>query len=183
MESLYFVAVVPPPDIREEITAFKQYCAEHFGSKHALRSPPHITLHMPFKWKDKRLQQLKTTLNRSVFERSLFDISLQDFDFFEPRVVFVDVVTNLSLLRLQKRVVQEMKSLHIFNANHKDRPFHPHMTVAFRDLKKSVFPEAKRHFLQSEYKASFQVDHIVLLRHEQHRWQEFDRFDLASPPN
>ena len=57
-ESLYFIAVLPSEEIHEEITVLKHEIAEKYESKHALRSPPHITLHMPFKWKDKRFEDL-----------------------------------------------------------------------------------------------------------------------------
>ena len=41
----------------------KQEFANRFNSKAALRSPPHITLHMPFKWKEEKEVKLIDVLS------------------------------------------------------------------------------------------------------------------------
>ena len=104
-EGLYFIAIIPPDNIQEEITGFKHVVAEKFDSRHALRSPPHITLHMPFKWKEKRLDELTACMQSINYHLEPFEIQLNGFDFFEPRVVFVDVVENQKLEVLQKFTV------------------------------------------------------------------------------
>ena len=38
-ESLYFIAVVPPSKIQDEITQLKNEVADKFGSRHALNAP------------------------------------------------------------------------------------------------------------------------------------------------
>ena len=48
----YFVALIPPSPVYEEAQALKEYFREKYNSKAALNSPPHITLHMPFFWKE-----------------------------------------------------------------------------------------------------------------------------------
>ena len=172
MESLYFIAIVPPADIQDEITELKHEMASRFNSRHALNSPPHITLHMPFRWKDKRfgeLHEVMRTLNKTL---TSFSVQLDGFDFFEPRVVFVDVVENEMLHELQKRVVESCrKELKLDNANYKDRPFHPHVTIGFRDLKKPMFYEAKKVFELRDFNIEFQVDRIELLKHDGKRWR------------
>ena len=170
-ESLYFIAIVPPPPIQEEIMGFKYAMADEFGSKHALNSPPHITLHMPFKWKDKKLDKLVNLMNQLNDELKPFSMELKDFDFFEPRVVFVDVVPNSKLDKLQKNVVNLCrKVLKLDNGNYKDQGFHPHVTIGFRDLKKRMFYEAKTAFENKVYKARFSVHEISLLKHDGKKW-------------
>lgn len=51
-DALYFIALVLPSPLYEEVTRLKEYFRDRYNSKAALRSPPHITLHMPFKWKE-----------------------------------------------------------------------------------------------------------------------------------
>ena len=170
-ESLYFIAVLPPQKIQEEITLLKQEIAEHFGSKHALKSPPHITIHMPFKWKDKRFSELEQVMNHLNTDLEPFQIELKNFDFFEPRVVFVDVVPSEALEALQHKVVDACrKTLKLDNANYKDRAFHPHVTIGFRDLKKPRFYEAKKVFEQRTIGFAFDVSNISLLKHDGTRW-------------
>ena len=65
----YFLAVVPPPPVYEEALAFKNYFKDHYASKAALRSPPHITLHMPFEWKLRKETQLIDGIDRFAQQR------------------------------------------------------------------------------------------------------------------
>jgi len=170
-ESLYFIAILPPQEIQEEITQFKHIIAERFGSKHALNAPSHITLHMPFRWKDKRFDVLENVMHRLNDDLKPFEIELRNFGFFEPRVVFVDVVANESLRQLQRSVVDSCrKELKLDNANYQNQAFHPHVTIGFRDLKKRMFYEAKKEFEERGYGRGFGVDKIELLRHDGGEW-------------
>ena len=49
--SRYFIAIIPPSPILEEVQEIKNYFKDKYESRAALNSPPHITLHMPFFWK------------------------------------------------------------------------------------------------------------------------------------
>ena len=172
--NLYFLALIPDEPIRSEVMAFKQEVKDKFNSKGALRSPPHITLHMPFKWRVDRELQLIETLSRFEFDQYPFQVTLDGFDFFEPRVVFVDVDKSELLTQLQKQLSDFVRrELKFFNADYKDRGFHPHMTIGFRDLKKSVFPEVKAHYQNQSYKRTFDVSGFFLLKHNGEKWEEF----------
>ncbi|MEQ9288599.1 MAG: 2'-5' RNA ligase family protein [Cyclobacteriaceae bacterium] len=177
-ESLYFIAILPDPPVYDRVMAFKEEVASLFGSKAALRSPPHITLHMPFKWKESKEHLLRQKLAGFSFEHYPFNIGLGGFGAFPPRVIFVDVIQNEALKSLQKQLVRHMRTqLNVFNADYKDKPFHPHMTIAFRDLKKARFKEAWDHFESIEYEAAFPVKGFHLLKHDGKRWNEFEFFE------
>jgi 2'-5' RNA ligase len=179
LESLYFIAVVPPEDIREEVTELKKYVAATYGSKHALKSPPHITLHMPFKFKDRKYEQLEAFLQSMVKNQPTFSIQLQGFSYFEPRVVFVDMLQSEALESLQATISKEIRQLNILNSQYKGRPFHPHMTIAFRDLKKQAFYEARNDFSQKEYSRNFEVEEICLLKHDGQQWNIHQRIPFS----
>jgi len=171
MESLYFIAIIPSVEIQDEITHLKQEMSEQFGSKHALKSQPHITLHMPFKWKDKKLVLLKSLIEEINDQLMPFEIQLNGFDFFEPRVVFVDVVPNQSLKELQDFIVRKCRmDLNLDNGNYKSMPFHPHVTIGFRDLKKARFYEAKKYYEKREISFKFLVRKVQLLKNDGVRW-------------
>lgn len=176
-ESLYFLAIIPDGEIREEVLLLKQLALEKFGTKAALRSPAHITLHMPFKWRTDREQILIDTLNRFNFPEFPVSIEADGFGFFEPRVIFIKILENDLIRKLQKELSTYVRrELNIFNADYKDKPFHPHMTIAFRDLKKSIFPEAESFFMGKKYQANFQINEICLLKHSGKIWEEFRYF-------
>ncbi len=179
MEGLYFIAVVPPADIRNEITAIKEDIKIRFGSGHALRSPPHITLHMPFRWKDKRRAELSAALKNVGNSTTPFEVQLKNYNCFKPRVIYIDVMDNPQLELLHKEVIQAMKRLHILNAEYKNKPFRPHMTVAFRDLRKSAFFEAWRFFKDQKINYQFRAQALTLLRHDGRKWNIDENFSFA----
>lgn len=169
--SLYFLAVVPPIEIQEEITELKYEISEKYGSSHALNSPPHITLHMPFQWRDKKFDQLQSLVNTLNENIEPFEVELKDFDFFEPRVVFVNVEDSEPLETLQKEVTsRSRRELKLDNANYRNQAFHPHVTIGFRDLKKPAFYVAKKEFETRSYSAKFEVKQISLLKHDGQHW-------------
>ncbi|MEO9869016.1 2'-5' RNA ligase family protein [Ekhidna sp.] len=172
---LYFIAIVPPHEVQSAITNLKHEIAEKYGSSHALNSPPHITLHMPFKWKDKRFEELRQVMKGLNERLDPFIIELKDFDFFEPRVVFVDVLENEQLNQLQAKVKDLCrKQLKLDNSDYKNHPFHPHVTIGFRDLKNVMFFEAKKEFVEREFRCKFQVQKITLLKHDGNKWDVVD---------
>ncbi|MBK5277935.1 MAG: 2'-5' RNA ligase family protein, partial [Bacteroidia bacterium] len=68
--------------------------------------------------------------------------------------------------------------LNIFNAQYKDMPFHPHLTLAFRDLKKPMFEKAWEEFKSKEYSESFAAKHFTLLKHNGKVWESLKDFEF-----
>ena len=173
MESLYFLAILPPKTIAEKIYGYKQLAKDKFSAKAALRSPAHITLHMPFKWKVKKEAILIERLSGFTFSDLPIHIQLNNFAFFPPRVAYIHVEDNEKLGMLQNELAKYIrKQLNIYNADYKDRPFHPHITVAFRDIKKSIYPELETFFSKENYSAEFYASKICLMKHNGKVWNE-----------
>jgi 2'-5' RNA ligase len=179
----YFVAIVPPSPVYEEALSQKEYFRDHYQSKASLNSPPHITLHMPFRWKEEKESTLVKKLEDFACGFYPFKIQLNNYDAFAPRVIFIDVLKSVELDELYLELKRFCKrELNLFNADYKDQPFHPHVTLAFRDLKKQNFERAWEEFSQREYSSTFTVSHVVLLKHNGKIWKVFKQFDLAPAP-
>jgi 2'-5' RNA ligase len=177
----YFIACVPPPPIFDQVTEFKEYFERHFQSKASLNSPPHITLHMPFEWKVKSNETLIASLETFFKNEKPVQIHLKNFGSFPPRVIFVDVRDAPGLAAMQKRLTQHCKrNLNLFNADYQDRPFHAHMTIAFRDLKKAAFASAWKEFQSKHFDGEFHTRQISLLKHSGGKWEIFRDFDLLG---
>jgi 2'-5' RNA ligase len=175
----YFVAIVPPSPFYEQAKELKVYFKDQYQSKASLNSPPHITLHMPFKWKEEKEEEIASALSDFSSQHSLFSLKLQNFSCFPPKVIFIDVDRNEEIAHLQKELYRFCKrKLNLFNADYKDLPFHPHLTLAFRDLKKRNFELAWEEFKEKEFEACFDVRKIVLLKHTGRVWKEYRDFDL-----
>jgi 2'-5' RNA ligase len=175
----YFLAIVVPPPFQQELMELKQYVFTNFASKAALRSPAHITLHMPFEWNADKEDRLIKTLEEFRFKKS-FSVTLRNFSCFAPRVVFVDVTANELLNELQKEIVRfMMHNFHLMNEATNMRGFHPHVTIAFRDLNKERFNQAWDHFKNQAYDASFKADSFHLLKHSPGKWEVHKTFPLG----
>ncbi len=179
--ALYFIAIVPPSPVLEKAQDLKNYFKDHYQSKAALNSPPHITLHMPFEWKEKKEEVLIRQLEHFSKDRTAVDLHLQDFSCFAPRVIFINVLESEPLKVLQNELHRFCKiELNIFNAQYRDLPFHPHLTLAFRDLKKPMFEKAWEEFKNKKFSSSFVASQFVLLKHNGKLWESFREFPLQQ---
>ena len=178
---LYFIAITPPPKIHQEIDSLKKHMRDKYGTRASLRSPPHITLHMPFKRKTHFESEIKIALEDFSHQRTSFDIQLQGFGAFEPRVIYVNVepapglqTLKADLSLLMRKLLKEERS------NYKNQPFRPHMTIAFRDLKKPAFHLAWEEFQNKSYQTNFECQSIQLLKHDGKEWHIFHSFPFAE---
>jgi len=178
---LYFVALVPGGNVFDEVLALKHEVHERYQSKAALRSPPHITLHMPIQWQEENENKLVISLDDLAGEYKPFPIDLDGFGAFPPRVIYVSVSENQELSKLQAAVQKLARAIwHIYPKSTNTRPFTPHMTFAFRDLKKPMFFKAWQEFEQREYTGQFMAKDICLLKHNGKHWEILHRSPLRS---
>ncbi|MFZ6014112.1 MAG: 2'-5' RNA ligase family protein [Bacteroidota bacterium] len=179
--SQYFVALVPPSPIYDEALQLKKYFKEQYNSKASLNSPPHITLHMPFRWRDNKENELADQLRLFFGKFRPVSITLDNFSSFPPRVIFINVINTQPLEDLQQQLQRFCKrELNLFNANYKEQPFHPHITLAFRDLKKPNYLKAWEEFGVREYKTEFKAEKVALLKHNGKVWEVFREFKLQG---
>ena len=168
--SKYLIAILPPEPIASEIYKLKEHFRDVYHSKASLNSPAHMTLHMPFEYGNEK----KLVTEFEKFSTQPFVINLENFGCFEPRVIFVAVKKNDHLEDCLRRLTDLCKcELNLFNAGYRNLPFHPHVTVAFRDLRKSQFEAAWTEFKARKYKASFECRKVSLLKHDGKFWREF----------
>lgn len=179
MTQKYFIAIIPPEPLLSEIQDIKQSIFVNHHSKGALRSPGHITLHMPFSWAEEKEEKLIETLKLFQFIED-FQISVSNFSCFEPRVVFIDVIENQTLFHFQKELVQfAKKNLQLFNQSDDMRGFHPHITIAFRDLKKQQFYKVWDEYKTKQLNAVFTCGSFCLLKQIGSHWEIYKTFEFV----
>jgi 2'-5' RNA ligase len=167
---MYFIALVAPDEINQHALQWKLMMKERFGCEVALRSPAHITLIPPFWMKDEMENDLISALDNFSKSESGFDIVLRNFNHFKPKVIFIDVVKNGSLISLQQTLENYLISTEKIPIKKDDRPFHPHVTIATRDLHKKAFYEAWEYFKDKNYEAEWLAQEISILRHNKKNW-------------
>ena len=168
--NMYFIALVAPEEINEKILKWKHFMKDHFGCVVALKSPAHITLVPPF-WMSPELEpDLENSIHEFSSQQNSFTIYLHNFSAFKPRVIYVEVVKNTAIDSLQNSFTEYLLLQNKYPLDKDNRPFHPHVTIATRDLYKKAFQEAWEIFSPKEYNAEWKIDSISLLRHNKKNW-------------
>ena len=168
--NMYFVALVCPEEINQQVLKWKLWMKENHGCEVALRSPAHITLVPPF-WMIPELEdQLLGSLSAFSMTQQSFPVQLHNFSRFTPRVIFIDVVPGRQLTDLENGLFSYLLSENKYPMKKDDRPFYPHVTIATRDLYKKSFYEAWDHFKEKKYHAEWIAKGLSLLRHNKKNW-------------
>ncbi len=143
---------------------------EKYGCKVGLKSPAHITIVSPF-WmevlKDTELKDDTKTVAKSV---SPFSIYANNFSAFAPQTLFIAVKENSRLNELKKSA-DDLFSTKDYKLKKDTRPFHPHITIATRDISKAAFAEAWNYFQHKMFEESFDADGLSLLKHNGSKWE------------
>jgi 2'-5' RNA ligase len=177
MQKKYFIAIVLEGELFERAEALKQELFELHGLKGSLRSPAHITLHRPFEWKEEKEAQLIETFEDFKSGKP-FSIELNNFACFEPRVIYIDMKRSETLFELHNQLAIHARTrLGLLNEMEDMRGFHPHITIAFRDLKKPKFYELWSRFSTQKFEGSLEVKQFSLLKLES-RWEICRNFNI-----
>lgn len=152
------MALVPPPEILEKAHEVKLLIREQFGIKYALKSPPHVTLKMPFNYNEAKQELLEIKLRDFLQVQKPFRIKIEGVGTFGNRVIYLGIEQSPELLLLQSNLKSFCKKELNLIDELSDRNYHPHLTVAFKDLKASHFLEVlslvKNHSFVAEYEAT-----------------------------
>ena len=181
-QSLYFIAIMPPSNISDEVTRFKQDFVTRFNARAALKNMPHITLKAPFIFPRVHHEQTLCWFENMQITVPSFKQELRDFDAFHNRrsaVIFVKPVMNVFLDRLQKQVLKNFGETYSHeNILKQELDFKPHMTIAYRDLQPNLFKEAWKEYETKKYAAGFDVNNFRLLQHNGKAWNIISTYNL-----
>ncbi len=172
---LYFLALIPPPDIQSLIIELKLIFLHEYQASHALNSPPHITVIPPFS-----MPKIKRAFMHDFFEKNLAlieptKITLDGFGCFSPKVIFIQPDLPASLLLARRSLVARF--YHEFLSTKPDtKHYHPHLTLAFKDLSPEMFHKAWTQFSTREFHETFIADALFLLKYEGGRWEVYRQY-------
>lgn len=141
MKKLYFIAILFEPVIEQKVQQLKQAARDKFASKRALRSPAHITFVPPFHYPEQQISQLTALINR--FPLTLKPITLCGAGHFGKRVIYVRCDQHQHLRHYKQQLDNMLAPYGIVKAESR---FHPHITIAFKDLKTERFAAAWHYF-------------------------------------
>ena len=174
MKPLYFVAVLLPPELADQVTALKKEAGQLFDAWHALNAPPHITLVPPFRAELGGLSGMSGLISAG----EPFEIELEGIGAFPKRTLFAKVKSNDNLT-YWRNTLQQWFYDQGFIKRVENRPFRPHVTFASRDLDESKFETARAHFFEKEINGKFRCNGFSLMRHEGGRWGETNKWGFG----
>jgi len=170
-KSKWLIAFLPPPKIGSEILGFQKELEQHFGTVHAQKAPPHITVVPPFDADDYSISKLIRTFNKMEPPKPPFSVCLDGFQHFGQRTLFVDVAKNERFENFCKEIKKQFDKLKITAQRKEKHFFVPHITIANKDLKKRNFQTAFQLFGEREYRRNFLAERLSLLQLTAGKWK------------
>jgi 2'-5' RNA ligase len=168
--NMYFTAIVLPDELNEQILQYKNFMLEKYACRVGLNSPAHITILSPF-WMNELVEpELLNGADQLGGQTTPFTIHTTNFSVFEPKTIFIEVQNNQNLSQLKTASDNYFKSHSVFKAKIDNRTFHPHITIATRDLHKKSFYEAWDIFKHKNFKEEWTAKGLSILKHNKKNW-------------
>lgn len=168
--SMYFIAVLCPPELDKRVLQYKLWMKEQFGCTIALKAPAHITLIPPFWLENEWETPLLDIFQSFTSDLQAIAIQLNGFGHFSKRVLFVRVEKNPALEELKLQAETHFIATFTKAIRKEDREFHPHVTIATRDMSPSAFYKAWEQFSVQNFTFSFKANTITLLKLSPGKW-------------
>ncbi len=167
---LYFIAIALPQQLNDEIRSFQREMADKYNSSRQLKIPVHITLLPPFKSDNDQIviKAFEKTCHQLTKPEN---VRLSGFGEFRNKVLFVKVDECTVLRKMRNDITDKMTKLLSLELPEHYQHFHPHITIANRDLSRRAFLNAWPEFRMREYNANFSEMNISLFKHIEGNWQ------------
>lgn len=176
----YFLAIVPAGEIQHKATTVKEQLKEKLNIKYALKSPAHVTLKMPFSYNEAKESDLIRKLEEFLSSKNSFNIQVAGTGRFGKRVIFWKIQSDAQLTELQAELKAFCKRELNLVDELSDRNYHPHMTIAFKDIKERDFDEAKALIQKSDINQPYDVCSVELLKRLDGKWVVIQSLKMTS---
>ena len=143
---------------------------ERFDCKVGLKSPAHITMVPPFWMEVEKEEVLFKDVHDLCCNNHPFVLNTINFSAFKPRTIFIDLKMGQKLIELKTKTDNFFRNNLKYQIKIDDRPFHPHITIATRDLHKKTFHEAWPLFENKKFLEEWTVEGLSVLRHNKKNW-------------
>ena len=179
--NLKLIALLLPDSLSDQVKKEQRFIANTWGPKRALRTPPHITLIPPISVTDAEENSLLKSAEKISKEFCYFRLQLDGYAAFKPKVIFIHPEESPELNDLQAAWRRELlATMPYILDQYPERPYHPHLTLAHRDVTPEQFKKIWDHYAHQEYTASFKVDSFWILRHETNQWRPEKEFNFGN---
>ena len=168
--NMYFIAIVLPSELNEKILHYKKFMQEKYGCNVALKSPAHVTIVPPFWMDEEKEAQLRNDMDELSRTTEGFLLATNNFSAFKPRTIFLALESNPQLKAVKEKADVFFNDNSTYRIKIDERAFHPHITIATRDLFKKDFHEAWPYFAEKKFVVEWKAIGLSLLRHNKKNW-------------
>lgn len=139
--------------------------SERFQTRGGLRQSPHITIKPPFTVET--LDPFIEYFDQLARTTEPFEITLDGIDFFEPKVIFINVEKNHYLHDLHQKIVADLQTNQGIEPNPKTEGENVrfHSTLAVADLTEENFYKAKEHLKDEHPRFTFKASTLGFFYH------------------
>ena len=154
------IAILPPEEYALFVRRKEIDLAKRFNTIRGLLQPPHITIKWPFETES--IAPFEAYCKKLVEEIKPFDIEVNGYGFFEPKAIFLKVVSSKDLVSLHLNILNDLKKQFKIEKNPFEGPNQQfHTTLAYEDLSEEMFHKAKE-----ELEKQATVDQATKLIHQ-----------------
>ena len=180
---IYFIALLPNAAVGKEIIRLRQEFADQYDARKALRVLPYITVQVPFTADPAIEKELCEGLSDFAVGRAPFEIRLDGFgglSFSNRRLLFFNVIRDAEIMQLHRELIIALRKDFGFSSMLARYGFNPHISLALNDLTDEGFAAAREEYAQKDFKASFTVNNLYLLRHTGTDWEVLHKCRLGG---
>lgn len=132
---------------------------EKFGLSWGFKRNPHITLKYPFEAEE--IELIEKYLENLAGRIKQFDIEFSGFNYFDDRVVYLDVKENFLLKKLHLKIVEGLeKKFNVKLDKFEGDNINFHSTVAADNVTKTKFQEVKSYLKKYRPKLKFRAKEL-----------------------
>lgn len=166
-KDLYYWALIPEEPHLSQLKKLKKSVAVEYNTQKALTSPPHITILPPKHLSEDMKEGLVSRLEEICEQTQPFEIQLRDYGRFKQSVLFIAVELNENLSAFYEKC---RKVYDHYNLKIRHDEFHPHMTIAFKDIKPKQFQRAWDRLKDEPFRLRFPANDLYGLEHDGKKW-------------
>ena len=168
----HFIGVLLPDDLTCVVEECRRYMNRTYGCRSGHATPVHVTLVPPFALpRDYTTEDVVEALLRGVPQDFSFSARTENFGAFGDRTLFAAVRPAPEWNRLKNAAETALRGAFPGCLRKDPRPFHPHITVANRDIPPGASTAALRVLNGKKFEEDFPVDNMTVFVRKGGGWE------------
>lgn len=172
----YLVVLTPSEEVCKDVAKIKSHLKKNYGHFASENSKAHFTL-ANFLCNENQASKIESIFKEITPQISPTEINLNSIKSFQySGTIYIDPVNKTDLINISKLIYKALV-INGFSKKHLLTPKTPHLTLA-RKLNKTQFKLASDELIKMNYKKSFQMKEINILKRVNKKYQVYLTFNI-----